>query len=68
MGRIWACRVVWLLLPGAGSCVLEGDSTAPGGGYAKTACRGREWLKYPKKIKRLLFNKLLDNETLDAYN
>jgi hypothetical protein len=68
MGRIWACRVVWLLLPGGGSWFQKVDGNTPGGGYAKTACRGREWLKYPKKIKRLLFNKLLDNETLDAYN
>jgi hypothetical protein len=36
----------------------EGDIQTPPTG-------GREWLKYPKKIKREVFNELLDNKTLD---
>jgi len=40
----------------------------PEGYIQKPPTGGREWLKYPKKIKRLLFNKTLDNKSLDIYN
>jgi hypothetical protein len=37
----------------------------PEGDIQKQPTGGREWLKYPKKIKREVFNELLDNKTLD---